>query len=134
MQTPWAQATRFVFQNTPGLQVRFTDQRRIAKHANFSFDTSILEVFSTLMSGAQLHVIPEKNRFSLSRLNEYFQAQGITWTLLTTQLGEQFMECMDHSSLRILCMGGEKLRIHRVRPGSGPRAVQHDPLGKELKA
>ncbi|MGM0759795.1 MAG: amino acid adenylation domain-containing protein [Thermodesulfobacteriota bacterium] len=92
-----------------------TPKDRIAKHASFSFDASLLEVFTALMSGAQLHVIPEEIRLSLSHLNEYFQAQGITWTLLTTQLGEQFMEFMDNSSLRILCVGGEKLRTFKPR-------------------
>ncbi len=92
-----------------------TSKDRIAKHASFSFDASILEVFSALMAGAQLHVIPEEIRLSLSHLNEYFETQGITWTLLTTQLGEQLMEFMDNSSLRILCVGGEKLRTFKPR-------------------
>ncbi len=83
---------------------------RIAKHASFSFDASLLEIFLGLFSGGEVHVIPEEIRLSLSQLNEYYMANGITWTFLTTQLGEQFIDFVERSSLRVLNVGGEKLR------------------------
>jgi non-ribosomal peptide synthetase component F len=92
-----------------------TPDDRLSKHASFSFDASMLEVFSALMSGAQLHVIPEEIRLSLSHFNEYLEANGITWAFLTTQLGEQFMEFIDNHSLKTLAVGGEKLRIFKPR-------------------
>jgi fengycin family lipopeptide synthetase D len=92
-----------------------TPEDRISKHASFSFDASLLEVFTALMSGAALHIIPEEVRLSLSHLNEYFEKNGITWAFLTTQLGEQFMDFMDNTSLRTLAIGGEKMRIFKPR-------------------
>jgi amino acid adenylation domain-containing protein/thioester reductase-like protein len=92
-----------------------TPDDKVAKHASFSFDASLMEVFSALMSGAALHIIPEEIRLSLSHLNEYYEQHGITWSFLTTQLGEQFMEFMDNKSLRTLAIGGEKMRIFTPR-------------------
>lgn len=92
-----------------------TPEDRLSKHASFSFDASMLEVFSALMSGAQLHVIPEEIRLSLTHLNDYFETNHITWAFLTTQLGEQFMEFIDNRSLQTLAVGGEKLRTFKPR-------------------
>lgn len=92
-----------------------TPDDNVAKHASFSFDASLMEVFSALMSGATLHIIPEEIRLSLSQLNEYYEANNITWSFLTTQLGEQFMDFMDNKSLRTLAIGGEKMRIFTPR-------------------
>jgi len=102
-----------------------TPRDRISKHASFSFDAGIQEVFLALISGAELHVIPEEIRLSLSHLNEYYESNKITWAFLTTQLGEQFMEFMDNFSLRYLQVGGEKLRTfrprnYRLKNGYGP--------------
>lgn len=94
---------------------KITPDDNIAKHASFSFDASLLEVFAALMSGATLHIIPEEIRLSLSQLNEYFETNNITWTFLTTQFGEQFMDFIDNSSLRVLAIGGEKMRIYQPR-------------------
>lgn len=94
---------------------RIGAEDRLSKHASFSFDASLLEVFTALMAGAELHVIPEEIRLSLSHLNQYFEEQGITWAFLTTQLGEQFMEFIDNRSLRYLMVGGEKLRTFTPR-------------------
>lgn len=92
-----------------------TPDDRLSKHASFSFDASLLEVFSALLSGAELHVIPEEIRLSLSHLNEYYETHGVSWAFLTTQLGEQFMDFMDNKSLRTLAIGGEKMRIFTPR-------------------
>ena len=92
-----------------------TPDDKVAKHASFSFDASLLEVFLALMSGAELHIIPEEIRLSLSHLNDYYEQHGVTWAFLTTQLGEQFMDFMDNKSLHTLAIGGEKMRIYTPR-------------------
>ncbi|WP_419784269.1 amino acid adenylation domain-containing protein [Maridesulfovibrio sp.] len=91
---------------------------RIAKHASFSFDASLLEIFLGFFSGGEVHIIPDEIRLSLSSLNEYYSSNGITWTFLTTQLGEQFMNFVEDSSLKVLNTGGEKLRT--FNPGNYP--------------
>ncbi|MDI5790309.1 hypothetical protein PO124_23565 [Bacillus licheniformis] len=51
----------------------------------------------------------------ITRLNEYFEENGITITFLPTQLCEQFME-LDNQSLRVLLTGGDKLK--RIENGT----------------
>ncbi len=92
-----------------------TQDDKLSKHASFSFDASMLEVFSALAAGAELHIIPEDIKLSLSHLNEYYESKGVTWAFLTTQLGEQFMNFIDNRCLRILMVGGEKLRTFTPR-------------------
>lgn len=92
-----------------------TPEDNIAKHASFSFDGSMLEVFGALFSGAQLHVLPEEIQLSLSRMNDYFAENNVTWAFLTTQLGEQLMENFETPTLRTLVVGGEKLRSYTPR-------------------
>jgi amino acid adenylation domain-containing protein/thioester reductase-like protein len=88
---------------------------RIAKHASFGFDASIVEVFPPLIAGAEIHVISEDIKLSLGELNEYFERHRITGAFLTTQFAEQFCENLDNSSLRYLDTGGEKLRTFAKR-------------------
>ena len=96
--------------NGAKLTQKVSGEDRIAKHASFSFDASLLEIFLGLFSGAEVHIVPEEIRLSLSQLNEFYKANGITWTFLTTQLAEQFLDFVEDTSLRVLNAGGEKLR------------------------
>jgi fengycin family lipopeptide synthetase D len=96
-------------------EYRITSEDKIAKHASFSFDASLLEVFTALFSGAALHLVPEEIKLSLGPLNEFYEKYKITFGFLTTQLGEQFMEYMDNTSLKTLVVGGEKLRTFTKR-------------------
>ncbi|WP_420469235.1 AMP-binding protein, partial [Bacillus licheniformis] len=78
-----------------------TEQDKSAKYAGFGFDASVWEMFPYWIAGAELHIIDEAIRMDITRLNEYFEENGITITFLPTQLCEQFME-LDNQSLRVL--------------------------------
>ncbi|MEC1623748.1 non-ribosomal peptide synthetase, partial [Bacillus mojavensis] len=86
-----------------------TAEDRSAKYAGFGFDASIWEMFPTWTIGAELHVIDEAIRLDITRLNDYFETNGVTITFLPTQLAEQFME-LENTSLRVLLTGGDKLK------------------------
>ncbi|MGL1930220.1 MAG: amino acid adenylation domain-containing protein [Desulfotalea sp.] len=88
---------------------QITTKDKFAKQVSFSFDPSMLEIFSTLMSGAELHMIPEEIKLSLGALNEYYEYHGISIAVFTTRLAEQFAKYFDNKSLRYLFTGGEKL-------------------------
>ncbi|MBP7867344.1 MAG: amino acid adenylation domain-containing protein [Acidobacteria bacterium] len=81
-----------------------------AEFASFSFDASVSQTFSPLASGAELHVLDEGLRASAEQVNAYFEANGVTYTDLPTQLFEYFMEAVRNTSLKRLTTGGEKLR------------------------
>ncbi|MBT2713977.1 surfactin non-ribosomal peptide synthetase SrfAB, partial [Pseudomonas sp. ISL-88] len=59
-----------------------TAEDKSAKYAGFGFDASIWEMFPTWTIGAGLHVIDEAIRLDITRLNEYFEENGVTITFL----------------------------------------------------
>ncbi|MBP7865647.1 MAG: amino acid adenylation domain-containing protein [Acidobacteria bacterium] len=87
---------------------------RCAEFAAFSFDVSVVQVFAPLVSGAELHIIPEELRLSPPELNRYFEAQGITHAHFPTQFAEQFMHMVDNHSLRRLVVGGDALKNYKL--------------------
>jgi amino acid adenylation domain-containing protein len=81
-----------------------------AAYASFGFDVNMADTFCTLLNGGTLHLIPEDMRMNLDQLASYFDENGITQCLLTTQVGVQFVQ--NHpkmKTLRYLTLGGEKL-------------------------
>ncbi len=81
-----------------------------AAYASFGFDVNMADTFCTLLNGGTLHLIPEEIRMNLGQLAEYFDENGITEILMTTQVGVQFLQNYPKmKTLRYLMMGGEKL-------------------------
>ncbi|KAK3815515.1 MAG: Non-ribosomal peptide synthetase module [Benniella sp.] len=56
---------------------------RFLQFTPLSFDVSVLDMFTTLCSGASLHLLQEDSRRDLSRLWTYLQENSITHTSLT---------------------------------------------------
>ena len=77
--------------------------------STIGFDAGSLAICQTLYSGCCLSIIPESIRLDMNSLNNYFINQGITHTMLTTQIGKLFMENIEDTSLKVLLVGGEKL-------------------------
>ena len=84
-------------------------ESRVGAYASFGFDASVMEIWSPLINGASLHIIPEELRLDLIRLNEYFETNGITHTFMTTQVARQFVNEIENHSLISFITGGEKL-------------------------
>lgn len=80
-----------------------------AAYASFGFDASMMDIYGAITNGAELHIIPEEIRLDLIALNDYFEANGITHSFMTTQVGRQFAMEIDCKSLKYLSVGGEKL-------------------------
>lgn len=83
---------------------------RLSKFAAFGFDASIFEVFPALVAGASLEVVPDEVRLSPLQVRDWYQQRGVTVAFLPTQFGEQFMQLPEPEALRLLYVGGEKLR------------------------
>ena len=81
----------------------------IPAYASFGFDAHMMDMYPTLMNGACLHIIPEEMRLDLPGLRDYFEENNVTVAFMTTQLGRQFAESMQCSTLRALSVGGEAL-------------------------
>ncbi|MBR3014875.1 MAG: amino acid adenylation domain-containing protein [Bacteroidaceae bacterium] len=81
----------------------------IGAYASFGFDASVMELFSALTLGAELHIIPEEIRLDLAALNDYITQNGLTHIFMTTQVAYQFATNFENQNLKVLLAGGEKL-------------------------
>ena len=87
-----------------------TSDSATAAYASFGFDASMGDFSTALASGAPLYIIPEEIRLDLPALNDFFERNGITHLLMTTQVATQFaLNFPENKTLRALYTGGEKL-------------------------
>ena len=84
-------------------------EHRVAAYASFGFDANMMDLYPALATGASVHIIPEEIRLDLIAINDYFEANGITHSFITTQVGVQFLLNTENRSLKHLSVGGEKL-------------------------
>ena len=97
----------------------YTKNDVVAAYASFSFDVNMADVFASLLVGATVNLVPEEYRMDLNRLSDYFDRDGITTLLLTTQVGVQFAQNFPHKKLRLLIIAGEKC------PAINPAAIDY---------
>ena len=83
------------------------ENAKVAAYASYGFDADMLDLYPTLTHGGCVYVIPNELRLDLVKLGEYFNENGITHAMLTTQVGRQFVEMIDAKTLRFLLVGGE---------------------------
>lgn len=77
-------------------------------YPSFSFDASIVELFSPLTVGLTIHIISEELRFDLNEFNKYIIANNICGCSVSTQFGMEYLNQYE-STLRYMMLGGEKL-------------------------
>ncbi|WP_339158297.1 amino acid adenylation domain-containing protein [Paenibacillus sp. FSL W8-0186] len=94
---------------------QLTAADKCTKYAGFGFDASVWEIFPALLSGSELHIIPEEIRYDVRLLAEYYNNSRISISFLPTAVCEQFIQ-LDNDSLRMLITGGDKLRVYRPTP------------------
>ncbi len=83
---------------------------RVTAYASFGFDAFAGDLYSTLVAGATLYVIPERLRLDLPALHAYFEDNGITVCFMTTQVATQFaINYPDCKGLQAMWTGGEKM-------------------------
>ena len=82
----------------------------ISAYASFGFDAFVSDLYSSLVSGSTLYVIPESIRLNLPALHDFFEANGITCCFMTTQVATQFaINYPDCKGLKTMYTGGEKM-------------------------
>ena len=90
-------------------EYQLTSESRASAYASYGFDANMMDTWPALTIGASVHIISEDLRMNLVGLNDYFEYNGITHCLMTTQIGRQFATEIDNHSLHHLNVGGEKL-------------------------
>lgn len=124
---------------------------KVAAYASYGFDACMMDLYPALTTGAAVFIVGDDIRLNLPDLNEYFNAEGITHSFMTTQVGCQFAINCDNKSLRHLSVGGEKVlplnppSAYLMHNGYGPTECtiftttypmtefqQNAPIGKPL--
>lgn len=81
----------------------------VAAYASYGFDADMMDLYPALTTGAAVHIIAEEIRLDFRKIQEYIEANHITHAFMTTQVGRQFADYYNGSSLKHLSVGGEKL-------------------------
>lgn len=88
-----------------------TRESRILQLASYSFDVSMLEILTALMSGASV-CTPDMSTMATQGLCPIFERFAITWAFLTPSLVKLLRPEMVVPTLKTLALGGEPL--HKV--------------------
>ena len=94
-------------------------EHNVAAYASYGFDACMMDMYPALTCGATVYIVPEDLRLDLIALNDYFEANHITHSFMTTQVGYQFAANIENHSLSCLSTGGEKLAS--ITPPEGYR-------------
>lgn len=81
----------------------------IGAYNTFTFDASITDMFTTLLSGATLAIVPEEIKNDIRAVGEYVNEWGIEIIDMPTQIGRLFAMHESCPSLRHIVLGGEAL-------------------------
>lgn len=84
------------------------DKDSLCCHPSFSFDASVIDLFTALAVGGTLHIVPSDLRQDMVGFSKYLGASGITGGVFSTQFGMELLNQFD-LPLRFVMLGGEKL-------------------------
>ena len=90
---------------------------RVTAYASYGFDANTFDMYPAVTGGAELHIISDEIRLDFIALRDYFNENGITHTVMTTQVGRQFALMGGLKTLRHLSVAGEKLTPPEVPEG-----------------
>lgn len=76
---------------------------------SFSFDASIIDLFTPLAKGGELHVLSESLRNDLAAINDYVRQHHVNALTASTQLGMAMANAFPDMPLKTMVVGGEKL-------------------------
>ncbi|HWQ62829.1 MAG TPA: amino acid adenylation domain-containing protein, partial [Methanospirillum sp.] len=93
---------------------QFDSGSRSLEFASLSFDVSVVQIFAPLVTGGELHIIPESLRLSPHDLDRYCEENRITHAHFPTQFAEQFIQVCSNISLKRLVVGGDRLNRYKL--------------------
>jgi len=89
--------------------VELSEKSKVATVASFGFDAAAMDIFSTILSGGELCIIPEEIKLDIPQVEKFYTENEITNGFMTTQLGRMFLEQTKCKTLKHFVLGGEKL-------------------------
>jgi non-ribosomal peptide synthetase component F len=99
--------------------IKFTNKSKIASMANYAFDASSLEIWSSLLNGAEIIILPRSHALNPRSLKTFFLTHEITFMFITTQLFHFVAREMPDAfaTLDQVCVGGEALSPEWAKAG-----------------
>lgn len=80
----------------------------VAEHPSFSFDASVIDLYTPLIAGASVHVLNEEVRKDLDLTYQYLVDHKITNICMSTQIGMSMINLHPDVPLKYIIIGGEK--------------------------
>jgi amino acid adenylation domain-containing protein/FkbH-like protein len=89
----------------------------IAHHSNPTFDASTFEIWTALLNGARVLIVPQEVVLEASRFRELLRQQRVTAMYLSVGLFNQYVDDLAEvfSRLRYLLVGGDSLEPSTIR-------------------
>ncbi|MBN1684247.1 MAG: amino acid adenylation domain-containing protein [Gammaproteobacteria bacterium] len=89
---------------------------KITQYASSIFDVSLQEIFSALLNGYELHIVPQKMKLDLKNFIQFIERKKINTVFLPTSLlnifaSEALKKVYLINTLKFLIVAGERLRI-----------------------
>ena len=101
-------------------ETNFTSDDVYGMHCSYVFDMHTHALYSPVITGGALYIVPEEIRLDLGSLNKYFVEHNCTHTFITSQVGKLFAESGMDTSIKLLCFGGMKLGELNAPDSIGP--------------
>lgn len=102
--------------------LQLTEEDVIMQYSTFSFDASVYDIFSSISSGARIHLLSNEQRFSIESFTAAIEEVkatriGILPTVFFNQLSAYLSDedAPKHSNIKSLVIGGEALTGESVR-------------------
>ena len=98
----------------------FTANDTYGMYCSYVFDMHTHALYSPVITGGSLYIVPEDIRLDLKELNNYYVKHNCTHTYITSQVGKLFAESKMETSIKLLCFGGMKLGKLNAPDSIGP--------------
>ncbi len=89
-------------------EVDLSPEDNVSAYASFGFDAHMIDIYSSLISGSQLHIIPDNIRQDILFLTDFLKESNISVGFFTTRIAHM-LNYLPHN-LRIILTGGEKIQ------------------------
>ncbi|MGN1223579.1 MAG: amino acid adenylation domain-containing protein, partial [Ruminococcus sp.] len=93
---------------------QFTEEDRVLQFASYCFDQSVGDIFSTLTSGAELHIASAEIRYDMEQLESYMAKAHITAASLTPKVIHE-LHAERLPELRLIDSGGEAGDLNELK-------------------
>ena len=101
-------------------QILMTKASRVLQFSNLCFDASIMEILTSLITGACVCIPSDEER--MNNISGAIRRMSVNWTLLTPSVAK-VLKPEDVPSLKVLATGGEAMQAGHIQKWAGKTSV-----------